>query len=169
MADDQETEERQDEQGSEEQGSEEQSVAASRAKEKADAWDSAREKIKKMEEQDEVPTDLEEWPDDEAKYVTFGGGEGDHGYDEGPETKLGPSSLERHDDGRVTIEGEEVDNPDDYKADEPVQAAVDTPMPAKGSSTDVDHPDESGSGSDEESDSGSDDEPDSGSDDESRE
>ena len=102
--------------------------AASRAKDKAEAWDKGHEKIREMEEMDEPPTDLKEWPDDEAKYVTFGGGEGDHGYDEGPEKKLGPSSLERHEDGSVTIEGEEVDNPDDYKAD-PVAAAVDTPTP----------------------------------------
>ena len=72
--------------------------------------------MKKMEEEDEPPSDLSEWPDDEAKYITYGGGEGDHGYDEGPEKKLGPSSLERHEDGSVTIDGEEVDNPDEYKA-----------------------------------------------------
>ena len=102
--------------------------AANRAKEKADAWDEAREKVAKLEEQDEPPTDLKDWPDDEAKYITYGGGEGDHGYDEGPEKKLGPSSLERHEDGSITIEGEEVDNPDDYKAD-PVGAAVETPTP----------------------------------------
>ena len=100
--------------------------AAERAKDKADAWDKAHDKMRKLEEEDEPPTDLKEWPDDEAKYVTYGGGEGDHGYDEGVETKLGPSSLERHEDGSVTIEGEEVDNPDDYKADEPVKAALDT-------------------------------------------
>ena len=98
--------------------------AADRAKDKAEAWDKAHETMKKMEESDDPPTDLKEWPDDEAKYVTYGGGEGDHGYDEGPEAKLGPSSLERHEDGSVTIEGKEVDNPEDYRADEPVEAAV---------------------------------------------
>ena len=79
-----------------------------------------------MEEGDEPPTDLKEWPDDEAKYITYGGGEGDHGYDEGPEKKLGPSSLERHEDGSVTIDGEEVDNPDEYKHDETVKPATET-------------------------------------------
>ena len=123
MADEQETEERQ-----EEQGDEATSTAAKRAQEKEEAWDKGHEKIKELEEMDEPPTDLKEWPDDEAKYVTYGGGEGDHGYDEGPEKKLGPSSLEHHEDGSVTIEGEQVDNPDDYKAD-PVSAAVDTPTP----------------------------------------
>ena len=114
MADDQETEERQDEQGG---------GAAERAKEKADAWDEAHKKMEEMEKQDDPPSDLSEWPDDEAKYVTYGGGEGDHGYDEGPEQKLGPSSLERHEDGSITIEGEEVDNPEDYKSDDPIEGA----------------------------------------------
>ena len=76
-------------------------------------WDDARAKVEELE--DDPPKDLKEWPDDEAKYVTFGGGEGDHGYEEGPEKKLGPSSLRRFEDGSVTIEGEKVDNPDDYK------------------------------------------------------
>ena len=119
MADEEQTEERQDEQSQD--GAPD---AASRAKDKAEAWDKAHEKMKEMEEKDEPPTDLSEWPDDEAKYVTYGGGEGDHGYDEEPEKKLGPSSLERHEDGSITIEGEKVDNPDEYKADEPVEAAV---------------------------------------------
>ncbi|HEX8207678.1 MAG TPA: hypothetical protein VF587_16560 [Solirubrobacteraceae bacterium] len=123
MADDEQTEDRQ-----EGQSGEGAPGAAERAREKEEAWEKASETIREMEEKDEPPTDLKEWPDDEAKYITYGGGEGDHGYDEGPEKKLGPSSLERHEDGSITIEGEEVDNPDDYKAD-PVQAAVDTPTP----------------------------------------
>ena len=118
MADEEQTEERQDEESSEGAPS-----AASRAKDKAEAWDKAHEKMKEMEEKDDPPSDLSEWPDDEAKYVTYGGGEGDHGYDEGPEKKLGPSSLERHEDGSITIEGEEVDNPDDYKSDDPIEGA----------------------------------------------
>ena len=123
MADEQQTEDR-DEQGSPEGAS----SAAEHAREKEEAWEKASEKVRELEQQDEPPTDLKDWPDDEAKYITYGGGEGDHGYDEGPEKKLGPSSLERHEDGSITIEGEQVDNPDDYKAD-PVGAAVDTPTP----------------------------------------
>ncbi len=91
--------------------------AAGRAKEKADAWEKARETVSELEERDEPPSDLKEWPDDEAKYVTFGGGEGDHGYEEGPEKKLGPSNLRRFEDGSIEIDGEKVDNPDDYKMD----------------------------------------------------
>src|SRR5436305_221274 len=77
--------------------------------------DEKSETMQKLEE--DPPKDLKDWPDDENKYETFGGAEGDHGYEEGPEAKLGPSGLRRHEDGSVTIDGEEVDNPDDYKAE----------------------------------------------------
>ena len=116
--------------------------AASRAKEKEEAWEEARETVKELEEQDEPPKDLKDWPDDEAKYITYGGGEGDHGYDEGPEKKLGPSSLERHEDGSVTIEGEKVDNPDDYKADEPADVATDVPGEDRSAGSDDDDADD---------------------------
>lgn len=65
--------------------------------------------------QDDLPEKLEDWPKGQAMYKTFGGPEGDHSYEEGPEAKLGPSSLRRHEDGSVEIEGETVDNPEDYK------------------------------------------------------
>ena len=63
------------------------------------------------------PKDLEDWPDDGRKYETYGGREGDHSYDEGPERKLGPSGVEHHSDGSVTIDGEPVDDPDSLKGD----------------------------------------------------
>ena len=140
MTDEQQTEERQE--PGDEGGA---TSAAEHAREKEEAWEKASEKVRELEEQDEPPTDLKDWPDDEAKYITYGGGEGDHGYDEGPEKKLGPSSLEHHEDGSVTIEGEEVDNPDDYKAD-PVGAAVETPTPDD--DTDAPESDESDEDSD---------------------
>src|SRR5919205_2056618 len=68
---------------------------------------------------DEPPVKLEDWPEDQAKYVTFGGPEGEHSYSEGPEEKLGKANLERKADGSVLIEGEEVDNPEELQA-EPV-------------------------------------------------
>ena len=92
--------------------------------EQQDSWADARKKVEELE--DDPPTDLSEWPDDEAKYVTFGGGEGDHGYDEGPEKNLGPSSVRRFEDGSVEVEGEKVDNPDDYKA-ESIKGQTDHP------------------------------------------
>ena len=67
--------------------------------------------------EDDPPKDLDEWPADERKYDTFGGKEGDHGYDEGPEKNLGPSEVRHHEDGSVTVSGEKVDNPEDYKGD----------------------------------------------------
>jgi hypothetical protein len=90
----------------------------------------AKEEIARLEESDELPQDLDEWPSGRAKYLTFGGPEGTAGYDEGPTAKLGPSSLEHHEDGSVTIEGEEVDDPGKYKSDEPVRSEVDVEVNA---------------------------------------
>jgi hypothetical protein len=81
-----------------------------------DERDEAKAKMEKLEEGD-PPENLEDWPDDEAKYETFGGPEGPHTYQEGPEEKLGPSGVRHHEDGSVTIDGEKVDNPDEYKGD----------------------------------------------------
>lgn len=81
----------------------------------------ADEQMKRIEE--DPPQKLEDWPDGAAKYKTFGGPEGDHSYEEGPESKLGPSGLRRHDDGSVTIDGEQVDNPDEYK-----EEAIEDPL-----------------------------------------
>jgi hypothetical protein len=103
-----------------------QSEESKKAEDALERHEKAKEKIKELEEQDEPPKDLKDWPDDESKYLTYGGGEGDHGYDEGPERKLGPSSLERRADGSVAIEGEEVDNPDDYKG-EPIPGGPSDP------------------------------------------
>lgn len=72
---------------------------------------------------EDPPTDLKDWPDGPAKYKTLGGPEGDHSYEEGPERALGPSSLRRHEDGSVEIEGETVDNPEDYK-----QESIEDPL-----------------------------------------
>jgi hypothetical protein len=74
-----------------------------------------QQRVKELE--DDPPEKLEDWPEDEAKYETFGGPEGEHGYHEGPEQKLGPSALRHREDGSVEIEGEEVDNPEEYKAE----------------------------------------------------
>jgi hypothetical protein len=76
----------------------------------------AKEEMRRLEEGD-PPEQLEDWPEGRAKYLTYGGPEGTAGYDEGPTAKLGPSSLEHHEDGSVSIEGEKVDNPDDYKGE----------------------------------------------------
>jgi hypothetical protein len=97
---------------------------AARAREQADEVEKAKEEIHELEEGD-PPEKLEDWPTGRAKYLTYGGPEGTAGYDEGPTKKLGPSSLEHHEDGSVTIEGEEVDDPGEFKSDEPVPGAPD--------------------------------------------
>jgi hypothetical protein len=94
--------------------------------------DEAKEKMQELEEGD-PPENLEDWPDDEAKYETFGGPEGPHTYQEGPEEKLGPSGVRHHEDGSVTVDGEPVDNPDEYKGD-----------PIPGGPTDPNSPDVAG-------------------------
>jgi len=94
----------------------------SRAQEEAQEVEKAKEEMHELEEGD-PPDKLEDWPDGKAKYLTYGGPEGTAGYDEGATKKLGPSSLEHQEDGGVTIEGEPVDNPEDYKADEPIPGA----------------------------------------------
>jgi hypothetical protein len=80
---------------------------------------SDEELAKRMRELEENPPEkLEDWPKErELRNKTFGGPEGDHGYDEGPERKLGPSSLVHEHDGSVTIDGEKVDDPERYKGD----------------------------------------------------
>jgi hypothetical protein len=86
------------------------------AQEQGEQVEQAKEELHEL-EQGDPPEKLEDWPDGKAKYLTYGGPEGTAGYDEGPTRKLGPSSLEHHPDGSVTIEGEEVDDPSEYKAD----------------------------------------------------
>ncbi len=91
--------------------------ASEKAQQEEEEREEAKEKVKKMEEEG-TPDKLEDWPTDKAKYETFGGPEGEHSYHEGPEeAELGPSSLRHHEDGKVSIAGEEVDDPGEYKAE----------------------------------------------------
>jgi hypothetical protein len=92
-----------------------QSEESRKAQEKEEEREKARERMDEIEE--DPPENLEDWPDDAAKYETFGGPEGEHSYEEGPEQQLGPSSLRHHEDGKITVEGDEVDDPDEYKAE----------------------------------------------------
>ncbi len=75
----------------------------------------AKQEVQALE--DDPPEKLEDWPDGKAKYETFGGPEGEHSYEEGPEAKLGQSGVRHHEDGSVSIDGEKVDNPEEYKGD----------------------------------------------------
>jgi hypothetical protein len=110
--------EEQKEQGQDEQqggSGAEQSDAQAKAQQVEEESEQAKEKVKELEEN--PPDKLEDWPDDKAKYETFGGPEGEHSYEEGPEKQLGPSSLRHHEDGKVTVAGDEVDNADEYKGE----------------------------------------------------
>jgi hypothetical protein len=86
--------------------------AAKRAKEEEEE---AKKKVKELE--DDPPEKLEDWPDDKAKYETFGGPEGDEDYEESVTSKLGPSGVRFRDDGSVEVEGEKVENPDEFKSE----------------------------------------------------
>jgi hypothetical protein len=83
--------------------------------------DEGRKELEEFEQQEELPGDLKKWPSGKGKFVTFAEDE-DEPYGEGKTAKLGPP-LTYHDDGSVTIDGEKVDNPDDYKS-EPIPLAV---------------------------------------------
>ena len=78
-------------------------------------------------EEGDPPEKLEDWPGGKAKYQTYGGPDsGEGGYEDGATAKLGPSNLRHHEDGSVTIEGEEVDDPDEYKG-EPIPGGPSDP------------------------------------------
>ena len=98
--------------GAEGQDKSEEHVKAEQAEE---SRQEARQKMDELEEN--PPEKLEDWPDDQAKYETFGGPEGEHSYEEGPEAQLGPSSLRHREGGGVEIEGDEVDDASEYKAE----------------------------------------------------
>jgi len=88
----------------------------------------ATDKVKALE--DDPPENLEDWPDDAAKYKTFGGPEAESSYEEGATSSLGESEVRHHDDGSVSVKGEKVDNPEEYKGD-PIPGGPTDPNAAK--------------------------------------
>jgi hypothetical protein len=118
--------------------------ASSKAQAEEEEVEEAKNLMKELEEGD-PPDKLEDWPGGKAKYQTYGGPDsGEGGYEDGATAKLGPSNLRHHEDGSVTIDGEEVDNPEEYKGE-----------PIPGGPTDPDAPKLSG----EKDESGDQDEP----------
>lgn len=91
------------------------------AQQKEEETEKAQEEMRSLEEGD-LPGDISDWPTGPAKYETFG--KDDDAYGDGATEKLGPANLQRHPDGSVTIDGEKVDNPDDYKGD-PIAGGAD--------------------------------------------
>ena len=143
---DDETEEKEQDEGPskeelEEKDSDDMS-AGEKAQLEAKEREEATEQVQTMEE--DPPSDIEEWPSDKAKYITFGGAEGDAGYDEAATRNLGPSEVRHHEDGSVTVEGEEVDDPDEYKGDPIPGGPTDPNIPdsQKGTATDAKEGDE---------------------------
>jgi hypothetical protein len=143
MSPDQETEDHEATESGEEKSSEDMS-ASEKAQQEAEEREKASERVQELE--DDPPTDLSQWPDDKGKYITFGGPEGDHGYEEGPEQNLGPTEVRHHEDGRVTVSGEEVD-PDDYKGDPIPGGPTDPNSPDLAGESDDDDDDDDGGGS----------------------
>ena len=90
--------------------------AADKARDEQQEVEQAKEEMRRIEEEG-PPEKLEDWPSGKAKYQTYGGPDGSSGYDEGPTSKLGPADLEYQEDGSIEIEGDKVDNPDDYKGE----------------------------------------------------
>src|SRR3954468_17383026 len=133
--------------------------AESKAKQEEEEVEEAKKQMEEIEEGD-PPEKLEDWPGGKAKYQTYGGPDsGEGGYEDGATAKLGPSNLRHHDDGSVTVDGEEVDDPDEYKG-EPIPGGPSDPDappdPAMIGQEDEEEDDESGSDSESDSNSGSD-------------
>ena len=113
----------------EQQGTAEKDDAHSKAQEAEERHERARQKMEEIEK--DPPDKLEDWPDDEAKYETFGGSEaGESTYDEKHEEALGAHSVRHHDDGSVEVKGEKVDDPDEYKGDPIPGGPTDPAAPA---------------------------------------
>src|SRR3954447_24943190 len=100
--------------------------AESKAKQEEEEVEEAKKQMEEI-EQGDPPEKLEDWPGGKAKYQTYGGPDsGEGGYEDGATAKLGPSNLRPHEDGSVTIDGEEVDTPDEYKG-EPIPGGPSDP------------------------------------------
>jgi hypothetical protein len=91
------------------------------AQEKEEETEQAQNEMQELEGSNDLPQNPSDWPSGPAKYETFG--KDDAAYGDGATEKLGPSNLERHADGSVSIDGEKVENPDDYKG-EPIAGGL---------------------------------------------
>ena len=127
--------------------------ASDKAQREQQEVEEAKQQMEEIEEGD-PPENLEDWPGGKAKYQTYGGPDsGEGGYEDGATAKLGPSNLRHHEDGSVTVDGEEVDDPDEYKGE---------PIPGGPSDPDA-PPDPAMIGQDKDDEESGDGEPDSGS------
>ena len=88
--------------------------ARDKAQDKASERELAQGEMLELEGGD-VPTEREGWPSGPAQYLTYGSE--DDQYGSGVTAKLGPADVRHYADGSVSIGGEKVDNPDDYKGE----------------------------------------------------
>src|SRR6476646_9774148 len=93
----------------------EESDAHAKAQEAEEKHQRAKETMEEIEKN--PPEKLEDWPDDEAKYETFGGADSESAYDDKHEEALGAHSVRHHEDSSVEVKGEKVDDPDKYKGE----------------------------------------------------
>ena len=135
--------------------------AATKAQSDEEEVEEAKKVMEELEEGD-PPDKLEDWPGGKAKYQTYGGPDsGDGGYEDGATAKLGPSNLRHHEDGSVTVDGEEVDDPEEYKG-EPIPGGPSDPDAPPDPAMIGSENDEKDSGSDDEDSGSGDEEPGSG-------
>src|SRR3954447_26049694 len=116
------------EESTEQQRATDKDDAHAKAQEAEEKHERAKEKMEEIEQN--PPDKLEDWPDDEAKYETFGGSEDQSEYDERHEEALGEHSVRHREDGKVEVKGEEADNPDDYKGEPIPGGPTDPDAPA---------------------------------------
>jgi hypothetical protein len=88
-----------------------------REQQSKDADNRAHEEMDRLAEADELPSDLSDWPSGKAKFLTLGGSDDPDRYGEGATEKLGPAEVVHEADGSISVAGEQVDNPEDYKAE----------------------------------------------------
>src|SRR4051812_43846390 len=100
-----------------------------KAEEAEERHEKAKQKMEEIEK--DPPEKIEDWPDDAAKYETFGGSEdGESTYDEKHEEALGEHSVRHHEDGSVEVKGEKADNADEYKGEPIPGGPTDPDAPA---------------------------------------
>ena len=103
--------------------------ARDKAQGKADERELAQEEMQTL-EAGNVPTEHDGWPSGPAQYLTYGSG--DDQYGTGVTAKLGPADVRHYADGSVSVGGEMVDNPGDFKGEPLIGGPTDPGTPRQG-------------------------------------
>ena len=88
--------------------------ARDKAQAKAGEREQAQDEMRALEGGD-APTEREGWPSGPARNLTYGSE--DDQYGTGVTAKLGPADVRHYADGSVSVGGEMVDNPGDFKGE----------------------------------------------------